>query len=244
MLAPFYMRYTNLLDIGNMTDVLADVLRQFQNFQHHCEHEDSHLYAQGYDDKKEKPWADRTTGRTPELWGRANGWVAMALVDTLEILPISHWSEAWQFLHGLYVSLADAVVDAADEATGLWWQVMSWPGREGNFIESSASAMFVYALFKGVRLGYLGVAARGGGSVGRGKRYADTAARGFEGLVEQFVVYELTGTLGYNGTVQVRGLGGNFSYEVSSANPQIPPTLRQGICGTLALVLTGMTVLY
>lgn len=233
MLAPFYIRYTTTLDTDNMTVVLADVVRQFEIFQQHCEHEDSRLYAQGYDSKKEKSWADPITGRTPEIWGRGNGWVAMALVDTLELLPISHSSEAWQLLHGMFVSLADAVIDAVDEATGTWWQVMSWPGREGNFFESSASGMFVYALFKGVRLGYLGFDGLGCESVERTNKFANTAARGFEGLVEQFVVYESTGTLGYNGTVQVRGLDGNFTYEVIYDNPPFWLILRRSISSAL-----------
>ena len=85
---------------------------------------------------------------------------------------------------------------------------MSWPGRKGNFIESSASGMFVYSLYKGLRLGYFG-------DVKDQTAIRRSATKGFQGLIDQFVVYEPEGTLGFNGTVQVRGLGGNFSYEVS-----------------------------
>lgn len=213
MLAPFYVRFTTLLDIENSTAVHQDVLQQFGLFQKHCEHVDSHLYAQGYDDTRQKPWADPVTGRTPELWGRANGWAAMAMVDTLELLPISHTSTTWQTLLSMFVSLANAVVSAADEATGAWWQVMSWPGREGNFLESSASGMFVYALYKGVRLGYLEPRTSDFQSY-PAIPYLETARKGFKALVDRYVVYEPNGNLGYNGTVMVRGLGGNFSYEV------------------------------
>ena len=213
MLAPFYVRFTTLLDIENSTAVNRDVLKQFELFQKHCEHTDPPLYAQGYDDTRQKPWADPVTGRTPELWGRANGWAAMAMVDTLELLPTSHTSETWRTLHAMFVSLVNAVVSAADEATGAWWQVMSWPGRKGNFLESSASGMFIYTLYKGVRLGYLDVQTPDS-KVQTAVPYLETARKGFQALVDRFVVYEPDGNLGYNGTVMVRGLGGNFSYEV------------------------------
>lgn len=208
MLAPFLVRYTNLVDIGNATAVYDDVLRQFELFQTHCEHTDTSLWAQGYDDTKQKPWADPATGATPEIWGRANGWMAMALVDTLELLPVSHRSDLWIRLHTLYVKLAKAVAEAIDPDTGAWWQVMSWPGRKGNFFESSASGMFVYSLYKGLRLGYFE-------DVKDQTAIRHSVTKGFQGLIDQFVVYEPEGRLGFNGTVQVRGLGGNFSYEVT-----------------------------
>ncbi|KAI9680232.1 MAG: hypothetical protein M1822_007231 [Bathelium mastoideum] len=210
MLAPFLVRYTNLVDIGNATAVYDDLSRQFELFQTHCEHPDTHLWAQGYDDTKQKPWADPVTGATPEIWGRANGWMAMALVDTLDLLPVSHRSDLWIRLHTLYVDLAKAAAKAIDPDTGAWWQVMSWPGRKGNFIESSASGMFVYSLYKGLRLGYFE-------DVEDQTAIRRSATKGFQGLIDQFIVYEPKSTLGFNGTVQVRGLGGNFSYEASSS---------------------------
>ncbi|RMJ24270.1 hypothetical protein PHISP_04868 [Aspergillus sp. HF37] len=206
MLAPFLARYASLVDIGNASALHADILRQFALFQRHCEHRDSHLWAQGYDHTRTKPWADPATGATPEIWGRANGWMAMALVDTLDLLPVSRHSDLWVRLHAMYVDLARAVAAAIDRDSAAWWQVMSWPGREGNFVESSASGMFVYSLYKGLRLGYFDDPQ----DQAAVRRSADS---GFQGLVEQFVVFEPDGMLGFNGTVQVRGLGGNFSYE-------------------------------
>jgi unsaturated rhamnogalacturonyl hydrolase len=51
--------------------------------------------------------------------------------------------------------LAAGVVKWQDPQTGLWWQVMDQGGRKGNYLEATASAMFVYALAKGVNRGYL-----------------------------------------------------------------------------------------
>jgi unsaturated rhamnogalacturonyl hydrolase len=39
--------------------------------------------------------------------------------------------------------------------TGLWYQVLDKGGKKGNYLEASASCMFVYTLAKGVREGYL-----------------------------------------------------------------------------------------
>ena len=54
-----------------------------------------------------------------------------------------------------FISLCNALIQSVDPLSGGWWQVLNEPGREGNYIESSGSAMFVYTLFKGVRLGLL-----------------------------------------------------------------------------------------
>jgi rhamnogalacturonyl hydrolase YesR len=72
---------------------------------------------------------------------------------------------------------------------------MSQPGREGNYIESSGSAMFVYALLKGSRLEFIS-----------GKLAHDatvTGSRAYEYLTTTFVVKEANGVLGYNRTVAV-----------------------------------------
>ena len=50
---------------------------------------------------------------------------------------------------------AAAVTRYQDAATGLWYQVLDKARAKGNYLESSASCMFVYALAKGVRRGYL-----------------------------------------------------------------------------------------
>jgi rhamnogalacturonyl hydrolase YesR len=81
------------------------------------------------------------------------------------------------------------------------------PGREGNYIESSGSAMFAYSLLKGARLGYLKNSSLVATDVGvRAQAY----------LTETFVVREANGTLGYNGTVAVCSLNSTATYEVSS----------------------------
>ena len=46
-----------------------------------------------------------------------------------------------------------AVIHYQDKDTGLWWQVMEKGGQKGNYLEASASCMFVYSIAKAVRIG-------------------------------------------------------------------------------------------
>jgi unsaturated rhamnogalacturonyl hydrolase len=167
------------------------------------------LMLHGWDESKQMPWADKTTGLSPEVWARAMGWYAMALVDVLDWFPRDHPQRA-----ALIAALnrTDAAVAAfQDKQTGLWWQVMDAgpkqydrisggitdvPAKKGNYLEASASCMFVYSLAKGVRMGYLPPS------------YEENAKRGWEGIQKQFVTTGADGLMVLDGTVKVGGLGG------------------------------------
>tara|TARA_R110002003_G_scaffold1035_6_gene22095 strand:+ start:244 stop:579 length:336 start_codon:yes stop_codon:yes gene_type:complete len=74
--------------------------------------------------------------------------------DTLEPLQFS-CDAARQWIESHFQDLMQSVVEAVDAETGGWWRIMDQPGKEGNYIESSASAMLVYSLMKGVWVGVL-----------------------------------------------------------------------------------------
>ncbi|KAF7373374.1 Six-hairpin glycosidase-like protein [Mycena sanguinolenta] len=217
-LAPFYAYYDALLDPHNGT-ALADMMHQLDLLWTHCAFNASAngtaagLLVHGYDDSKTAVWADPVTGASPHVWGRSLGWYTMALVDTLEILPARLHPTDWALLHTRFGQLADAIKTAVDPASGAWWQILDQPARAGNYIESSGTAMFVYALLKGVRLGYL----QDGGKNER--KYTDIASRAYEYIVDTFVVNNGNGTLGYNGTVTVCSLNSTASYEYYVGQP-------------------------
>ncbi len=152
------------------------------------------LMRHGWDESKQMAWADKTTGLSPEVWARAMGWYAMALVDVLDWIPQDNPQRG--ALVGALGRTAAAIVRYQDPGSGVWWQVMDKGARPGNFLESSASAMFVYALAKGVRLGYL--------PQGR----AENARRGWDGIQKRFVTVDGDGMASLGGTVKVGGLGG------------------------------------
>jgi rhamnogalacturonyl hydrolase YesR len=141
------------------------------------------------------------------------GWYCMALLDTLDLLPVSaKAARGWISEH--FHALMTSVAEAADGQTGAWWQIMDQPGREGNYIESSASAMFVYSLLKGARLGYLEPSSNHGGNTS----HTTIARRAYEYIADTFVVEDGNGTLGWDGTVSVCSLNSTATYEVCIAN--------------------------
>ena len=152
------------------------------------------LMRHGLDESKQMPWADKTTGQSPEVWARAMGWYAMALVDVLDWFPLDH-PQRPALIAALNRTMA-AAAKYQDSTTGLWWQVMDKGGKPGNYTEASASSMFVYALAKGVRMGYLP------------HGFEENARRGWEGIQKAFVTTGPDGLMVLNGTVKVGGLGG------------------------------------
>ena len=83
-----------------------------------------------------------------------------------------------------------------DEETGMFWQVMDHPGVEGNYLETSGTALFAYAVLKGVRLGYLP------------KRMAAWAEKAFYGTCDKYLSKNPDGSLQLGGICLVAGLGG------------------------------------
>jgi unsaturated rhamnogalacturonyl hydrolase len=183
------------------------------------------LLKHGWDESKQMPWADRGTGLSPEAWARAMGWYCMALVDVLDWFPKDDPQR--RALVAALNRTAAAVVKYQDQQTGLWWQVMNAGGRAGNYPEASASCMFVYALAKGARMGYLPTAD------------AAVAKRGWEGIQKKFVTTSADGDVTLHGTVKVGGLGGtpyrSGSYEYYVAER----TVDQDAKGVGAYLLAG-----
>ena len=110
--------------------------------------------AESYDDKCcQNGWNANPAHRNSEFWGRGNGWVAMALADLLEVLPED--DARYPHIKQMFLDMMRTVMRCQNKRTGLWNQLPARPLRGGNFRESSCSAMFAYALAKGVRSGVL-----------------------------------------------------------------------------------------
>ncbi|KAJ3496823.1 hypothetical protein NLG97_g2375 [Lecanicillium saksenae] len=191
----FYAKWTRLFDSNNET-AWNDVLTQFTVIGTHTRNSKSNLLVHGWaDPAKAAKWADPNTGKAPHVWGRAVGWYFMALMETLQVFPESH--PGYKRLLSYFVDLASGVQQAQDNETGGWWQVMDEPspGMKGNYIEASGSAMFTYGLLKGINLGYLDQ-----------DQFLGTAKSAYQGLIEQFIEVDDSGTVHYKGTVQECGL--------------------------------------
>jgi rhamnogalacturonyl hydrolase YesR len=202
----FYATYTSYFQPENTT-AWSDIELQFDLIEEHCRNHTSNLLQHGYSEDKTAVWADPVTGASPLVWDRAVGWYMVALVEVLEVFPKSH--PGYAKLLTYLSTLADGVKKAQDVSGG-WWLIMNepYPGMEGNYIESSATAMFTYAYLKAMRLGLLE------------PEYKDTAVKAFDLMVDRFVQHEKNGTLSWTGTVEVGSLKGDASYEYYVGVPE------------------------
>jgi unsaturated rhamnogalacturonyl hydrolase len=98
-------------------------------------------------------WADNPERRGGQFWGRGNGWVAMTLANTLHLMP--QGMEEREPLLALFHKMMRTLIPLQDETTGHWYQLPLFPGEQGNFIESSCTAMFGYAMTLGMADGIL-----------------------------------------------------------------------------------------
>jgi unsaturated rhamnogalacturonyl hydrolase len=198
MAEPFYAQYAAMFQQPAAFD---DITKQFVLIEAHTRDPKTGLLLHGWDESRQMGWANKETGAAPNVWARAVGWYAMALVDTLPYFPQDHPGRAQ--LLSILNRLAPAIVNAQDAQTGLWFQVMDMPTEPGNFVESSASCMLVYALAKGVRLGYLD------------PKYQHNAQRGYDGILKRFVTEEADGKLSLTDTNYGSGLGSALTPENS-----------------------------
>ncbi|SRR6266545_480534 len=191
MAEPFYAEYAATF---NEPEAFDDIAKQFILMERHSRDSKTGLLYHGWDESREQGWADKTTGRSPNVWGRAMGWYGMAIVDTLDYFPANH--PARNQLIAILNRLADAVAKYQEPKSGLWYQVVDKGGARGNYLEASASAMFVYTLAKGVRQGYLPAP------------YRKVAEKAYKGIVKKFVKPISVAQVNLDGTVSVAGLGG------------------------------------
>src|SRR6266566_1855693 len=192
MAEPFYAEYGATFHEYADFD---DIAKQFVLMELHARDVKTGLLYHGWDESKKQRWANRQTGTSANFWGRAVGWYAMALVDTLDYFPKDHPQR--NSLIAILKRLAVAVERYQDRQSGLWFEVLDQGGTAGNYAEASVSSMFVYALAKGVREGYLPAS------------YLNVAQKGYQGILKQFLETEPNGQVVLKGTVSVGGLGGD-----------------------------------
>lgn len=72
----------------------------------------------------------------------------MTLANTLRAMPES-MNEKKQ-LKKMFIKMMETLSTLQDEKTGHWYQLPVYPGEKGNFIESSSTVMFAYAMSVGI----------------------------------------------------------------------------------------------
>jgi unsaturated rhamnogalacturonyl hydrolase len=188
------------------------------------------LYFHGWDETKTRPWADKVTGTSPEIWARAVGWYAMAMVDVLDALPTGHPGRA-QVLP-LFRDLCAALLKVQDRDTAGWYQIMDKPTGPKNYIESSCSLMFAYAFLRGAQGGWLP------------PEYREHGRRALRGMLNHKIDVKSDGTMDIRDTVIVGPLGGSGGFYDSYMKDRIVTNDQKAI-GTfmfLSLVLADDAV--
>jgi len=196
---PFYAEYAKLMKKDAAFD---DIAKQFILMEKNSRDAKTGLLYHGYDESRAEQWADKTTGRSPNFWGRAMGWYIMALVDVLDNFPADHPQR--KELLAILNRTATAAVKYQDPKSGVWFDILDMPTRKGNYLESSASSMFVFGLAKGVRNGWLP------------SSFMTAANKGYSGLKKEFVEQAGNERINLTKTVSVSGLGGKPKYRDGS----------------------------
>jgi len=167
------------------------------------------LNRHAYDETRNTFWADKETGLSQHCWGRAQGWYTMALIEVLDALPEDYARR--QDVIDLLKKDFDAILKWQDKATGTWYQVMDSPGREGNYLESTCTSMFTYALLKAVRKGYVN------------EKYLAAGIKAYKGIVNNFIKVNPDKTISLTHCCEVAGLGPAETPEVVAAMKKINP---------------------
>lgn len=206
MSAPFYVEYC--LMTGD-EEGIRDAARQLTLAYTHTYEPRTGLNHHAWDESRAQRWADPETGRAAHAWGRAVGWYMLGLMDVLELLPPSH--ACYAPLRDIFAALAGRMLEV--RVDGAWLQVMDCPGREGNYLESSASCLMTCALLKAARLGVIPA------------EMGTAAQESFRALQRHFVGRMRSGELFLAKTCHGAGLGGrpesyrdgSYDYYISEA---------------------------
>jgi len=170
MVSPLLVRYGIMFENESLIELAH---KQMCLMRDNMRDPETGLFYHACDFSKQAVWANKETGLSAEFWGRAMGWYVVAAVDIASYLPESHT------LRGDFINVATdllkSLVKYQEKTTGLWYQVVNKGHLADNWVESSCSALYTYALSKAIRLGWLDDSY---------KQYADAGYAGVTGMTE------------------------------------------------------------
>ena len=192
MAEPFYAKFAAMFNEAKDFD---DIANQFILMAEHAKDSKTGLFYHGWDVSKKQKWADPKTGDSPSFWGRAMGWYLMGAVDVLDYFPENH--PAREKIISIVKNLCVALMKVQDKKTNLWYLIVDKPGKAGNYLEASSSAMFMYVFAKGANKGYLD------------KKYFSYAKEIQKGLLNNLFKKGKDSYPDLTNTIRSAGLGGN-----------------------------------
>lgn len=205
MAQPFRVMYASAFgDEGGVEDAVFQLAKTYELLRD----ERTGLLFHAYDESRGMRWANVSTGTSRHVWARALGWYLMALLDVSQMIAGSHPT-----LSSKLDSIAGEVLRhllAFQTEDGMWYQVIDCGPRAGNYLETSASSMFAYSLFKACRLGVL-----------EREEGLPAAKKAMDGIRSRYFGKDGSGAFHLGGICSVAGLGGNpyrdgsFEYYIS-----------------------------
>ena len=221
MALPFYMEYEKRFDAQKDC---PDICQQIANVEIRMRDPETGLYYHGYDASRKMYWADPDSGCSPNFWLRAEGWFILGLVDVLEIMKDLPMQAESVHLQHMLLDLAKALSKYQDPS-GLWYQLIALPELEGNYLETSGTALISAAMLKAVRLGFLPESFRAVGE------------KAFYGIVDHRLTKNADGTPCVTGICLVAGLGGEQHRDGSVAYYLSEPVVQNDAKGVGPLLL-------
>lgn len=176
MVGPLQAMYAKKFDVPrSLNDAIEQVYIMYENMQD----SETKLLYHAWHCAYETPlveWADKETGLSSEFWGRAMGWYVVAILNILEQMPEEH--PEYAKLCSIEHEVLTALLKYQDDKTGMWYQVIDKVDRPDNWVETSCSCLFVYALAKAIRMGIID------------RKYLTQVEKGFNGIIQNSVTVE------------------------------------------------------
>ena len=167
----FYTRYETTFNRGRN---YGDIVKQFRNVWLNMYDNDKQLYYHGWDVSKQAFWADPETGLSKSFWLRSVGWYTVGLVDAISYFDLSRPNLKTELIT-IFRKTIEGLEQYIDPEKHMFWQVVDQKGREGNYVETSGSAMIAYAMMKGARLGFVD------------RRFAAVGEKIFNGICREYL---------------------------------------------------------
>jgi len=174
MAGPVQMKYAKLFNAPYLSEQAVE--QAFIMFEHMRDKENGLLYHAWDSEKKNTTWANKETGLSSEVWGRAMGWYVVAILDMMEFMDKD--SENYRRLSNIERDVLSSIIKYQDPKSGAWYQVVDKGNMPDNWIESSCSCLFTYAIAKAVRMGIIE------------HEFLQVAVKGFEAVLLEFITVD------------------------------------------------------
>ena len=141
-----YMSIPAIVQMGKLTGeqkYYDEAVSQILRFSERMFVKEKGLYMHG--------WIEGEEHHPAFHWGRANGWALLTLTEVLDVLPENHPGR--DKVLAQYKAHVKGIT-SLQSSEGFWHQLLD---RNDSYLETSATAIFVYCIARGINKGWLDV---------------------------------------------------------------------------------------